>query len=317
MKKLLAVVALMVSACGVDDPRTEAFREGFPRSQTVKLDIPGASTSQPLTGVAQRRDGLEGQTAKFYQLTRDVTVTVNGGVVAALNLAERIIRYPATTVTTDTAVWGPHTDQLSPNTWKFTVTRRAPNDYAYQLEGKGKSEADTAFRVVLSGQHQTLGRSVGSGALFLNWEAASTLPEHEDQVGSASYTYSRPSLSGPTQVDAVFTQVRHGGSGQLVDATYHFTQTPQVGGALEFQLDQDLFGGPTLELLVMHSRWQASGAGRADARVSGGDVTAAATANECWDSNFASRWFATSFDPAQAWGSPSVCAFTVAEYARP
>jgi hypothetical protein len=270
-----------------------------------------------LTGNAQRRDGLEGETAKFYSFTRGVTTTVNGSVVWALTLVERITDYQATTVTADTAVWGPHTDPLSPNTWKFTVTRRAANDYAYQLEGKGKTEADSAFRVVLSGTHTSAGPQLGNGTLLLNWQAASTLPEHDIMVGSGTYTYSRPAAGSATTIDATFSQVRDGDSGQLVDATYHFAQTPGQGGSLEFGMNKDLTGTSALELLSVRSRWQETGAGRSDVRVSGVDLATAATATECWDTNFASRYLVVSYDPAQAWGTASVCAFNTAEYARP
>ena len=45
-----------------------------------------------------------------------------------------------------------------------------------------------------------------------------------------------------------------------------------------------------LEDLVIRSRWNATGAGRADAKISGGDLSlegvTEVTTSECWDSNF-------------------------------
>ena len=315
-KSSLLALSLAVAACG-GDPTVEAFKDGFPRTDTVALRVPGAAAeSQPLTTDGVRRDGLEGDPAFFYGLTRAVTLTVNGTVVAALHLLETITEHPPTTLSATSAVWGPYTDPLSPNTWRFTVTRRAVNDYAYRLEGKGKTESDSAYRTILSGTHVSGGRGFGNGSFTVDWTAAATLPEHDASVGTATFTYARPSATDPVVVDASLSQVHDGA--QLVDATYRFRQVPGQGGAFEFQLDKDFGLGPALELLTVRSRWQETGAGRSDARLTGGDLPpAGGTASECWDSSFKSRWFAVSFDPLLTWGSPSACSFPTPEYAAP
>lgn len=315
MKKLLlgaiSLVLMTATACGAD--RAEEFRQGIPRAETVALVLP-ARTSQPLSGEGTRRDGLEGQTSDFYRLTREVTVFVNGGTAAVLNLVARITTYPATTVANDSAVWGPHTDPLSPNTWKLTVSRTAPNTYSYRLEGKAKTEADSAYRAVLSGSHLAQGENLGAGRFTIDWNLAHQLPEHGVHVGMANVTYSRPSLAGTTQVDAQFNQVNDARTGALLDASYRYASTPGQGGAFEFQSLSDLVTGAALETGNIKSRWQESGAGRADVQVTGGDVSSPVTINECWDSSFASRYLHTSFSPALNYGAESVCAFATAEY---
>ena len=120
-------------------------------SGDVELKLPGA-TQQPLTGEGTKRDGLEGETAAFYGFTRGVTVLVNTGVAATLTLVEKIVEYPPTTTTPTSATWGPHTEALSPNTWKMTVTLVEKDVYSYSLVGKGKSEPDSAFRTELLNQ---------------------------------------------------------------------------------------------------------------------------------------------------------------------
>jgi hypothetical protein len=83
-------------------------------------------------------------------------------------------------------------------------------------------------------------------------------------------------------------------------------------------MDKNFYGGPAIELLTVNSRWLETGAGRADVRLTGADLGAAgATVNECWDTNFLSRYFVASFDPAAHWGTETVCALPTAEYARP
>ncbi len=315
--RLLVAVSLVLTACGVD--QAASFRDGVPRKSTVAMTVPSrSSTTQPLTGSTTRQhQGLLGQTARFYRFTHDTTDLVNGGGAAVLSLLERIIDSPPTSATATTAVCGPFTDALSANTWRLTVTRVAGEQYAYTLEGRGKTQTDADFRTVLSGTHTSTGHELGSGQFVLDWNVEATLPQHGAEVGRAQYTYSRDAIDVPTTVDAAFTQVRDSDSGQLIDATYLYASTPGQGGTLDFQLVKDVVGGPAPEQFAVRSRWQQTGAGRADVRLTQGDVgPTGASLSECWDANFASQFLVTTFDPTQAWGTEAACVFSTAEYAR-
>lgn len=313
MKKFLAgLVVVLVTGCGFD--KADGFRQGIPQQANLELKLPSSGqSSQPLTGTGTRRDGLEGQTADLYKTTRAVTQFVNGGTVLVLDLVRRITQYPATTVTQDSAVWGPRTEALSPNTWKLTVTRTAPDTYTYALEGKGKTEADSAFRVVLSGSHVDAGANVGNGSFLLDFDKAKTLPENDGNVGTVSVTYSRPTLSAEIAVDADFHQVKS--DAQLVNAQYKYRATPGNGGTFDFDLDKDFTAGPALEHGKIRSRWVETGAGRSDVQATGGDLTSPVTLSECWDDGFASRFLEASYSPSSNYGQASVCAFTTAQYA--
>ncbi len=313
MKKLLGAVAMVaLVGCGVD--KADPFRDGVPRAEAVKIKTPGAGSA--LTAEGTRRDGLEGETAMFYSFTRGVTVMVNGGAGMVLNLVEQIVKHPATSVSQNQAVWGPHTDALSPNTWRLTVTRNAPNDHSYVFEGKGKTEPDSAFRVILSGSHVSAGPLLGNGTFLIDWDKAAQLPEHGREVGTAQFVYSRLTAGAETKVDAIFSNVRDDESGQLVDAQYGYVEQPGNGGSLDFTLNKNVAPGAAIEATTIRSRWQQSGAGRSDVRVTGGDLPAPATASECWDSGFLSRYFVLSFDPTKSYGAETVCAFATAEYSR-
>lgn len=308
---LSAAFAVVLGACGFGGRGSE-FRDGVPQASAVALKLPG-SAGQALTA-GKTRDGLEGETAAFYKLTRGVTLTVNGGTAAVLNLVHRITGYPATTTTQDSATWGPHTDALSPNTWKLTVTRTADDTYGYALEGKGKTEADGAYRVVLSGTHHHAGTNLGSGTFLIDWDALAELPEHDDHVGTVTVTYARETEASVTQIDAGFRQVKGGRDGARVDANYRYRSTPGQGGEFEFQATDDFIGGAALEDAKIKSRWLQTGAGRSDATVSGGDLATTATASECWDDGFASRYFDNTWASSENYGAESVCAFATAEF---
>ncbi len=318
MKQLSSVVVVMaVCGCGgLHADGADEFRNGVPASGAVELKVPGA-TQQPLTGEGTKRDGLEGDTAAFYGFTRGVTVLVNTGVAATLVLVEKITEYPPTATTATSATWGPHTDALSPNTWKMTVTQVEKDVYSYSLVGKGKNEPDSAFRVILSGTHHSTGAKIGSGDFLIDWDQAQQLPEHDQNVGTAKVTYSKVSASANVTVDALFTNVRDGDNGKLISSKYKYTEQPGNGGSLEFSANKDFYGAAKIEQLDVRSRWQQTGAGRADVKVSQGDLETAATITECWDTNFASRYLLASYQTTGNYGAASVCTFSSAEYATP
>lgn len=307
-------VTMMATGCGVD--AGEPFRQGFPRQQTVKLNLPENSATA-LSSEPQRRDGLEGDTSEFYKLTRGVTKTVNGAGAAVLLLVEKIVEHRPTSVTDNVAVWGPHTDALSPNTFKFTVTQVAENQYEYLLEAKAKTEADSKFRVILSGSHVNTGVRLGTGTFLVDWDAAQTLPEHDSNVGTASYTYSRLSNGGDVTIDALFQKVRDDETKQLVDVGYGYTEN-KAGGTFDFRMNKNWVSGPGIEALTVKSRWVPTGAGRSDVKATGGDLSTPATVSECWDAAFRSKYVNASWASKTTgnYGDESVCSFPSAEFAK-
>jgi hypothetical protein len=109
MTRFVAYIAL-VPALGLfachpkDDPGSE-FATGVPRASTVAMAVPGSDT-KALT-VEGSSYALLGETAEWYVTTRAVSGTVNGVALAVGALVRLVTDYPATTVTLDSAVWGP------------------------------------------------------------------------------------------------------------------------------------------------------------------------------------------------------------------
>jgi hypothetical protein len=323
--------AALLPACGLRGD--DSFREGVPTSQTVELRVPGSEAgAQSALGTQKGETGvtsaLLGDQAEYYVLTRDVTAVINGGTYGVLTLVRAIVGYPATSVTGDTAVWGPHTEPLSPNTWRLTVTRVEPHSYDYRLEARAKQEPDTAFRIILAGHHNAIVgpggealEGVGSGTFTADWDAAQTLPQHDKIVGKADFTYARASLAQPVTIDVVFTGIQDDKTGEIFNAVYQYTATPGAGGDFQYAAHQDALPGPgptgsARELLTVHSRWQETGTGRCDVQITGGDApaTPVVNVNECWDENFLSTFKEVSYDPTKSWGQESTCAFVPAAY---
>jgi hypothetical protein len=330
---VLGVALTTTVGCGKGDDG-DTYRDGVPYHEDVTLAFPGGSAAQQsaLTadGTAATQGALLGEQAEFYRLTRGITVIVNTGTASVLGLIKTITEYPPTSVdkAADTAVWGPYTDALSPNTWRLTVNRIAQGQFHYVFAAKAKTAPDTAYVNVLVGNHNLADPmahrrdhlpAYGSGNFVLDWDAAATLPEHDKNVGKAAFTYSRVSPTSEVDIDVAFTQVRDEDTGMLVDATYGYTAMPGNGGSFDFKLIKNMITTtPALETITVHSRWLETGAGRSDTQFTGGDVPATgATANECWDSNFLSVYMTNSYgDPTKMWGAETACAFTPAVYSQ-
>ena len=94
------------------------------------------------------------------------------------------------------------------------------------------------------------------------------------------------------------------------------------GGSFQFTVTKnEILTTAALETLTVRSRWHESGEGRSDAKLSGGDLAAPATANECWstgETGFLSVFMTNSYgDAAKIWGAEASCspAFQTPDYA--
>lgn len=325
-RKSLLVSALMLVGCGRMD-REEAFRSVLPTKEMVEVKTPEKSGQALTSGEGVHEQG-QGGLSELYKLTRSTTVLVNGGTLTVLGLVDGVTKHRPTTVTEDTAVWGPHTEALARNTWKLTVKKTGENTYSYAVSAKAKEAADSAFVDVITGTHTASvdeagepRKGFGQGEFTLDWDKEATLPEHGKNVGRFSVKYSRLDEKSTATVDAAFRQVRdENDSNKPVDADYRYAASPNQGGQFDFKRLQDWYekeGSDAKETLTIKSRWQESGAGRSDVKLTGGDLgEEEATANECWDSAFASRYLRASYTfPQVRYGTEaSDCAFTSAVY---
>ncbi|HEY0705669.1 MAG TPA: hypothetical protein VGG33_02675, partial [Polyangia bacterium] len=267
----VVMAASVFAGCGLaEEEAADEFRNGVPRNETVKVVVPENAPNQRAltaadTATNQQALTVKGQTAELYQLTRAASGIVNGGAGVTLVLVKTIVSFPPTTVSADSATWGPWTGALEPVTWKLTVTRVSPGKYDYVLAGRARGDLTGAFTTVLSGSHTPAvdgrGRPVegfGAGDFVLDWDARRTLPmPDDDNVGKVTYHYERPGLAGPVVVNAEFRQVRdRDRPGQLVDLSYRY-QTGAAGGAMEFVNNAPMTAAKPGARLAVKSRWTA------------------------------------------------------------
>jgi hypothetical protein len=285
------------------------------------MSVPG-SNGQALT-VETGSYALLGETAEWYTTTRAVTGVVNGAAFAVGVLVRIITDYPATTVSTDTAVWGPWQGP-DPVEWKVTVTRTAPQQYAYKFEGRDKHDQTGAFVTVLSGTHapglDAKGREMegfGSGTFTLDWNARATLPQPDGNVGTANYVYSHVGPAEVVTISAKFRQVKDDKQpGRLVDIDYAFLQNPGANGNMDFLYNVPATATAAGGLGKVRSRWLWTGEGRSDVKVTATNSALTYTLSECWDVTYASVYKSVplSTSATDNYGSESSCAFSAAEY---
>jgi hypothetical protein len=286
----------------------------------VQLNVP-KQAGQALE-MAQAQQAAVGDPSVFYRVTREVTQLLNGATGLVLLLVRSVTDNPPTSFKDHEAIWGPYTDPLQRNTYRLTVHDLGHHQYSYVLEGKAKWDPDSAFVAILTGTHNAAtdshGRPIrgfGSGSFLIDWDAAHSLPDHGDDVGTGEFTYSRLSPVSQVEIDVTLTQVLDRTTLQRVNVKYSYVQTPGGDGMFRFSTFNQP-GAIAIIRLSIESRWKNNGAGRADVEylIPNPTPAAPATANECWNELFMSVYFHYSQDPSQDYGKESDCAFSPAEY---
>jgi hypothetical protein len=315
------LLLLGFSACHPLGRAGSEFATGVPRQETVAMSVPGSEV-KALTVEPDSR-ALEGQTAEWYAITRAVSATVNGGALAVGALVRLITDYPATTVTLDSAIWGPWQGPLDPVEWKVTITRVGLHQYSYKFEGRDKHAPTAPFVTVLSGVHSpgvdAQGMEMegfGAGSFTLDWNARATLPGPDGNVGTAHYVYDHMAPGLVVNVTAQFRQVRDDKQpGKLVDVDYAFVQNPQATGSMDFLYNVPANATSAGGLGKVRSRWQWSGAGRSDVALTTTDSALTYTLSECWDIHYLSIYKSVplSSSATDNYGSEASCAFPTAE----
>jgi hypothetical protein len=314
---IIGAVAVGGNACTVKADDSERFRDPIPQAGDVATGVPGTAASAVK---AQAAPGLRltdlpvgnPAYARYYQLTRDYVDVVDEATAWVLALVDLIVHQPATTVELHKAAWGPwHGDALSPVVWRFTVIEVGDREYTYTLEGRPKaSTSETDFRTVLAGHGWGKARPEHrQGNFTLDFTASHALdPARSKDDGVAKLTYDLRQFPATINVDLTSSdQTRHGDV--LV------THEADTSGAVDITSHDDVDPSKTtkLEDITLHSRWDRTGAGRADVRVSGGDLPAnipSVAAAECWNSAFARVYYQDSVNSEPPAGNAAACAFS-------
>jgi len=313
-----------LSACTLEkkDDAGE-FREAVPESQSVALSGPDAngSNSPAAAGPSRRTLGTGASTpyAKWYGFTREMRDGVNGITGAVLGLVWLVVQTTPSAVSVDSATWGPwDDDQLSPARYRIRVTRVATDEYEYVFEGHSKtSTVDTDYQSVLTGHGYGKPHAKhGQGTFTIDLDVAKTLDpfKHENDSGKVTVTHALPhefseNLAAlPRTISAAVAPA--GEAHYTVESRANADHTGTIH--VDAHVDIDDSKATQLEDVVIDSRWAASGAGRADIDIAGGDLPTSVPmidAVECWGTDFMQSYYTDSVGSSPTAGDVNACVY--------
>lgn len=310
-------------AVSAEDEGAE-FREAVPVKGSVSLDGPESSAAGDVGTEAGTRGLLGADTgapppAYWYSFTRDVRDGVNVVTGVVLVSVWAVVHTPPSELGEDQAVWGPYEgDALDPVRWRLTVTRVGEHHFRYVLDGQAKAAGEgSAFLTVLDGDGYSKKSDLhGDGTFALNLDNARTLDpaRHAEDSGSVTVTHDLPADIGRRRnaLPRVVTASVQAGNGEWLEIQSSANSDGTGSLSLQGFVDLDDSHATLREDVSVESRWRATGAGRSDIELSGGDVPVDADpvkAVECWGTNFARVFYADSVDFAPSEGSEAECAY--------
>jgi hypothetical protein len=299
MRTFTALLTLSLAACTTP---ADQFRSVLPDDRLL-IDESAFDDAALARGVGTPSD--------YYQITRDTVHDTNTTIGDVLRLVETITAFDPTWSDDDaTALWGPWEDDgVNSQLW-VTEQDDGAYDWAIQL----KTVDATDWTDVLTG-HVDAGATedASSGLWTMDLTAANDIDPSDGATGVVSCEYAL--LPDGANVDVGFGQIADDGS-LPADGAYHYETTKGVGGLMDLQINGDISDPPngTAELLIIRSRWQGDGQGRADAYVTQGDLGALTyTESDCWDASHTTVYFENNYELVMD-GDPAKCAFEDPSY---
>lgn len=312
------------SGCTLDkqDDAADAFREAVPQQESIALSGPDSSSASSTAAVAPSRRTLGTAPttayAEWYGFTRAMRQGVNQVTAGVLGGVWAILQVPPSSLSDHDATWGPSTDELEPVTYRFRITRIAVDEYRYALDGRPKASTDdAAFQTVLSGHGYGKPHALhGKGEFNIDLDAAKALDPfaHPDDSGSVEVSYDLPHdfPENPNFLPRSITaKVDPAGEAQYTVESLSLldhTGSIHVDAHVDIAESKDT----KLEDVVIDSRWNATGAGRADIDFAGGDLpstTPMVDAVECWGTDFKRSYYSDSVGFSPAVGVESACVY--------
>jgi hypothetical protein len=303
----------------------DRFREPIPQESDAALSVPGSRVSGSSMQSAQvgslrlQGNGTSGTGgtgyATFYEFTRDVADGVDWATVAVLGAVAAVTSAPPTTIDSQRAVWGPgRGNALDPVSWKLTVTESPAGGYDYVVDGRPHlSTSDADWRAILTGHgYDKTSANHRSGHFEIDRDALRALdPVTNASTGSVTVDYDAREY--PATIAANVTT--NDGTGSFFDVTVTHQQDGSGQVAIKALGDISTPKDGINENVAETSRWNTTGAGRADVEMTGGDLkTTQVLASQCWSNAFVQTYYSDNVDYQPTAGDPSTCAFSQAQF---
>lgn len=309
----LFVLSATAGGCALKPDSSDEYRDPIPQGSDVALGVPGSSQSTSTTSSAP---GLRiaggsgtGDLASYYLFTRDISAGVDWGTGAILAGVWLIVSQPATTISGNTATWGPGNGALDTANWRFVVKEIGDKEYDWELDGRPKASTDDSdFKPVISGHGYGKSRAEHRSGTFTidNDEYKVLEPQFGHDSGTTRVTYDLRQYPAAIQVELRPTPATLGQNDISVIHNQDGSGEVDITGLDDIATPKD----GNLENVMILSRWNNTGAGRGDVQMSGGELSQTVTASQCWSSSFAQTYYSDSVNYQPTSGDPSSCAFS-------
>jgi len=303
-KTAAIILSTALAACIPQGP--EAVDDALPTAEDVQVKVPEDNAQQAALG----------QIADYYRFTRTVSRDFNGGAAFVLTLVHVIVQFPPTDVEGDTYTWGPHSDALDPAEWKLIVVENADGSYDWRFDGRSKTETGADFETIISGNAEPGDvPHRGNGNFMIDFDAAERVdPIDNDASGRVEVIYDLRATGDVNGSISMHIEGREeSAEGDIIPVTadYAYSENLDGSGDFSFGINGDIDeNGSAREDVLLRSRWQSDGAGRGDARITGGDLgTMNVTATECWDIQFRRVHYSDSEEYLPSEGAAADCVF--------
>jgi hypothetical protein len=329
MDKIIAAVLTGGVLCGLTQGCTlqtgdaNKYRQALPQTSDAALAVPGSqvsgSSAQSASGV--RLQGIGGGSgsggsgyASFYVFTRDVADAVDLVTVLVIGEITAVTSLPPTTIDATHAVWGPgSSNALDPISWKLTVTRAGDGGYDYEVDGRPHlSTSDADWKAVVTGHgYDASDARHRSGTFTIDKDALRALdPSRNPEGGQIAITFDGRTY--PISITADVTT--DDGTNQWYDLAVTHGQDGSGTVGVKALADISSPKDGVNENVDEYSRWSSTGAGRADVKMSGGDLPQTVLASQCWSSSFEQTYYTDNVNYQPTSGDASSCAFPQAQF---
>lgn len=303
MRALLFIV-LSLAGCGGNWSNADlAFADALPRREDLRARLPNGSTSQPLLGVATRRDGLVvGDPSNAWAVTKKAGIDFNTLLDLVLGVVDQVRASPPTTRTPTSRTWGPFADSNNEGREvQVVIEQTADVNFTWRIESRARGGE---FLRILDGNFlatDTARRGRGEFVVHVkDFRDVVKVTEEMKKLDEIRVGYITDMY--PLRAEMLFT-IAPGTSVPYSSVGYTARQQQDLSGAIQFVYT---LPGPEIEEVRIDSAWKSTGEGKAIGAVTKG-LYAGANITECWGKSFTVVHYAESWVGGATSGPSTDC----------
>jgi len=318
---------LGLSACGgnpLEAPvSSETLVAALPTSEMLVIPYPetsaAADQSSTRMSTADASCEAEGEEAfaTFYTHGCGMAHYVNWVVNDVLSMLANVTSDPPSQSDENVYLWGPYENEAEDWVTTFLMERRADGAYEYVTQAKHLSEGDDAWLSIVTGRVEAgVSETLNVGEFVVSYDNMATLTG-DSGGGIALFSYDRLDLQ--TAVEATMEGLVDE-DGISHDIVVDYDVYTDGSGVLRYALTADIYvpdgevENQTLqETARINTRWQPTGAGRADLTITDGDLgETVAYRSQCWGVDYVASYQVSYYEAPQTFveeGDSSQCVY--------